>query len=74
MEPVEASAKSTDPEEVIDLQDDHLMHRDDEAQPEPEQVQDEVLTNDIEKDPPPVKAKRRGARHSRKHLRRRRRH
>ena len=32
------------------------MHRDDEAQPEPEQVLDEVLTNDIEKDPPVVKA------------------
>ena len=56
MEPIEASAKSTDPEEVIDLQDDHLMHRDDDAQPEPEQVLDEVLTNDIEKDPPVVKA------------------
>ena len=56
MEPMEASAKSTDPEEVIDLQDDHLMHRDDDAQPEPEQVLDEVLTNDIEKDPPVVKA------------------
>ena len=57
MDPMEASAKSTDPEEVIDLQDDHLMHRDDDVQPEPEQVLDEVLTNDIEKDPPPAKAK-----------------
>ena len=57
MDPIEASAMSTDPEEVIDLQDDHLMHRDDDAQPEPEQVLDEVLTNDIEKDPPPAKAK-----------------
>ena len=56
MDPMEASAKSTDPEEVIDLQDDHLMHRDDDVQPEPEQVLDEVLTNDIEKDPPVVKA------------------
>ena len=56
MEPMEASAKSTDPEEVIDLQDDHLMHRDDDVQPEPEQVLEEVLTNDIEKDPPVVKA------------------
>ena len=56
MDPMEASAKSTDPEEVIDLQDDNLMHRDDDVQPEPEQVLDEVLTNDIEKDPPPAKA------------------
>ena len=56
MDPIEASAKSTDPEEVIDLQDDHLMHRDDDVQPEPEQVLDDVLTNDIEKDPPVVKA------------------
>ena len=58
MEPIEASAKSTDPEEVIDLQDDHVVHRDDDVQPEPEQVLDDVLTNDIEKDPPPTKSKR----------------
>ena len=47
------------PQEVIDLQDDHLMHRDEqEPQPgplEPEPLE-EVLTNDIEKDPPPTKA------------------
>ena len=58
MEPTEASEKSNDPQEVIDLQDDHLMHRDEkEPQPEPEPLE-EVLTNDIEKDPPPTKAKR----------------
>ena len=58
MEPVEASEKGNDPQEVIDLQDDHLMHRDEqEPQPEPE-PSEEVLTNDIEKDPPPTRAKR----------------
>ena len=48
MEVMEAASHSTDPEEVIDLQDDHLVHRDD-AEPEPEPSQDleEVLTNDI---------------------------
>ena len=55
---MEASTKSSDPQEVTDLQDDHLMHRDEqEPQPEPE-ASEEVLTNDIEKDPPPTKAKR----------------
>ena len=58
MEPMEASKQSDDPQEVIDLQDDHLVHRDEqESKPEPE-PQEEVLTNDIEKDPPPTKAKR----------------
>lgn len=28
MEPMEASKQSNDPQEVIDLQDDHLVHRD----------------------------------------------
>ena len=53
MEVMEAASHSTDPEEVIDLQDDHLVHRDD-AEPEPEPSQDleEVLTNDIECPPP----------------------
>ena len=60
------------PQEVIDLQDDHLMHRDEqEPQPgplEPEPLE-EVLTNDIEKDPPPTKAKlpRGKAQQNRKH-------
>lgn len=49
---MEASKASSDPEEVIDLQDDHLMHRD-ETDPQPESELEEVLTNDIEKDPPP---------------------
>ena len=52
MEATEASARSHDPEEVQDLQDDHLIHRD-EPGPEPEpEPEEEVLTNDIERDPP----------------------
>ena len=44
MEPMEASTKSSDPQEVTDLQGDHLMHRDEqEPQPEPE-ASEEVLT------------------------------
>ena len=37
MEPMEASKQSNDPQEVIDLQDDHLVHRD-EQESKPESV------------------------------------
>ena len=49
MEPMEASKQSTDPQEVIDFQDDHLVHRDEQESKRESEPQEEVLTNDIEK-------------------------
>ena len=57
---------------MIDLQDDHLVHRDEkETKPKPD-PQEEVLTNDIEKNPPRLQKRSvRELKRSMKHLRKR---
>ena len=58
MDITEASKRTNCPDERQDLMDDHLLHREDEEKVV-EQNAEDTLTNDIEKDPPRVRARAR---------------